>query len=251
MAPQERRLADDRHPLRGGDAQLGELALEVAGLLQRRGGQHPVAAAQGGDDVAQGRRDVAHHAGRLGTGTPDGGGGGDGPDEQGHDAADDRVEPARHGALLGGDERDDEDRLDPGLDDEELAGRQHDRDPHGEHDDQGQLPGAVAEHEDDDVTDEHPDGDADRHLDDPAQPLPVGEAEAQDGRDGGEEGHRVAEDVLGHEPGRQDGDADLGDEHPALAQPAQSALQARAQGVGGHGPVRRTRSACSPGRVAP
>ncbi len=60
--------------------------------------------------------------------------------------------------------------------------REHDGDAHREDDDDRHLPRPVAEREDDDVADEHADGDAHGHLDDPTQPLPVGEARGRGSR---------------------------------------------------------------------
>ena len=227
VVPLERGLPDDGDALGRRRAQLGQLALEVARLLERRRGQGAVAPPQRGDDVAQGRRDVAHRARGLGARPADGRGRGEGADDERHEPADEGVEPPRDRAALVRDERDDEDRLHAGLDDEQLPAREHDGDAHREDDDDRHLPRAVAEPEDDDVADEHADGDAHRHLDDPAQPLPVGEPEAEDGGDGGEERDRVTEHVGGDEPGDEDGDADLEDERPPVAQPPQPPLERR------------------------
>ncbi len=65
---------------------------------------------------------------------------------------------------------------------------------------------------------------------------------------GAKNGTAVAEHVGRDEPGHEDGDADLEDERPPVAQPAQPALEAGAEPREGHGAaVRRTRSAPSHG----
>ncbi len=66
VAAQQRRLPHHGDPLGGGGAQLGQLALQRAGAVERLRRQHPVAAPQGGHDIAQRRGDLAHGAGGLG-----------------------------------------------------------------------------------------------------------------------------------------------------------------------------------------
>ena len=110
--------------------------------------------------------------------------------------------------------------------------------------------GAGAEHGDDEVADEHADRHADGHLDDAPQPLAVGQAEAEDRRDRREERGGVAEHLARDEPRDEHADADLHEEHPPGAQPAQPALDLGAQVVEVHGAtVRSTRSAPSHGRA--
>ena len=66
----------------------------------------------------------------------------------------------------------------------------------------GELPGAGAEQQHEEVGDEHPDGHAQGHLGDPAQPLAVGGAQAQHRRDRGEERVGVTEQLRGDQPGQ-------------------------------------------------
>ena len=131
--------------------------------------------------------DVPHGAGGLGPRPPHRRRRRDRPDDERDEAADERVEPAGDRRALVGDERHDEHRLHARLDDEQLTRRHHDRDGHREHHDDRHLPRPGAEHGHDEVADEHPDRHPDGHLDDPSQPLAVGQPEAEDRRHRGEE----------------------------------------------------------------
>ena len=94
-------------------------------------------------------------------------------------------------------------------------------------DDDGQLPPARPDGGHDEVGQEHPDGHPDGHLGHPAEALPIGRAEADHGRDRGEERRGVPDDVGRDVPGHPRRDRALG-HLPALGpQPVQARAHRR------------------------
>ena len=94
-----------------------------------------------------------------------------------------------------GDQGGDDDRLHPGLGDQQHAGAEQRRDAHRQHDDHDDLPDARPEEVHEDVADEHADRHADHHLGDPAQPLAERHAERDHRRRPARRTARVAQEL--------------------------------------------------------
>ena len=90
--------------------------------------------------------------------------------------ADQRVHPAGQRVAGRRGERHHDDALHGGLGHEQRAGVEQQRHRHRQRDQHRHLPRAGADHQQQQVGEEHPDGHADRDLRDPPQPLPVGRA---------------------------------------------------------------------------
>jgi hypothetical protein len=112
-------------------------------------------------------------------------------------------------------DRDDDDRLDRSLVDQQHARVEQDRGGHGERHNDGDLDSAAAGDAPEHVRDADPDGASDADLGDPAQPLPVRRPEAQHRCDRGEERRGVVEQLGRDRPRGAGGDRALAD-HPGL-----------------------------------
>ena len=194
---QQRGLAHDRHALGGRRAQLDELALQGARLVQGRVREHPVAAAQGGDDVPQRRRDARARCGPPPAGAAARARSGaiapmtsaTSPPTRASSHRENAAFWSATSATMNTD-------CTPAWMTSSWPDDSTNGEAHRDDDDDGHLPGTGAEHEHDEVTDEDADRDADGHLGDAPQPLAVGEPEAEDRRDRREERVAVPEDVL-------------------------------------------------------
>ena len=147
--------------------------------------------------------DLAHHHRRLLAWPPQRRRGHHGRGDQRDRATDQRVGPAGERRARVGHQRAHDDRLHRGLGDEQLPAVEQERRRHRQRHDQRELPPARAELHDEQVADEHAERHPDGHLDDPAQPLAVGGAEADHGRDRREERRRGARTGRRREPGRR------------------------------------------------
>jgi hypothetical protein len=116
---------------------------------------------------------------------------------------------------------------------EHLAGAEQQGDRHGEADHDRELPGARAEHQDEQIADGDPERDADDDLEGAPAALAERQSERDDRRDGREERPRVADDLGGDEPGDQRGQRDLDD------RPGGERDSIRARARGGPRPLRR------------
>ena len=148
-------------------------------------------------------------------------------DEQGHAAADERVEEARERDAVGRRlQRGDERGRDRGLGGQHLPAAEEDRRRRGQQHHERELGGARADLQHEQVGDRDAQGDAERDLRRPPAALADGDPERDDRRDGGEERALVTEHLGGEHPGDRRRHGGLEDRPPR--QP--KALHARAPG---------------------
>ena len=164
------------------------------------------------------------------------------------DGATDRgVLPPPHVPAHGRRQRDDEDRLQRGLVDEEGAAvEQQDRRHRDEHD-EAELPAAAPDDPHEHVAEPDTDGDADGDLEHSPQAMRVRDAEPDDGGHGGEEGRLVVQQLLRHPPGECAADGALHDAPPRRADPDPSVGKAAARRGG---PARRLAVPCGSRRAS-
>ena len=211
VADPERRGGHHRHALVGGCLQLPDQVVGGSGVRQQRQGALGLPVHHHLRSSAQQRGDLADHDRRLLPRPAQRSGGHHRRRDQRDQSPDHRVAHPDQRLAWPGRQRADDDRLHHRLDHQELAAVEQQRDGHRQRDHDDQLPPARADPVRQHVGEEHPDGDAERHLGHPAQPLAVGRAEADHGRDRREERRLVPEQVGRDQPGDARGDRALRD----------------------------------------
>lgn len=214
----ERRRRHDGHAFVGSILQLADQAVGRAGIGQQLEPTLHLSVDHHLTGRPQERLDLADHQRRLLPGPTQGCRRDDRGRNEGHGAANEGVGPPGQAGPRVGNQRAHHDRLDSSLGDEQLSPVEQERGGHGETHNQRELPPSRAELEDQQVSQQHADGDADRDLEHPPQALAVGRTETHHGRDRSKERGRMAQQVSGDQPRGAGGQRAL-DDLPALGLP--------------------------------